>query len=177
MLGRWMLAIVVGALVAPATALAGGWATVELSSTPDGLGPGEPWVVEIEVLQHGQTPLEGVQPAVTVTEVDSGTKRSVAAEPTEGAGIYRAELNFPRAGTWEYTVNDGFSQTHSYPPVRIGHGGESAATPGRPESGGGSGAPWARLALAVAAGLLASGLTVAARRRRREPGGTAAVNV
>ncbi len=172
---RWVIAIVVGALVAPATALAGGWATVGLSSTPDGLAPGEPWLVEIEVLQHGRTPLEGVQPEVTITEVESGAKQSVAAEPTDRVGIYRAELDFPRAGTWEYTVDDGFSQTHSYPPVRIGHRADGAVTPGQLESGDGSGAPWARLALAVAAGLLASGLALAAQSRRRTRAGAAAL--
>ena len=54
-------------LIAPA-AYAGGWATVGLSSTPAGTEPGTPWPVEITVLQHGVTPLEGVEPAVIITQ-------------------------------------------------------------------------------------------------------------
>jgi hypothetical protein len=45
------------ALIAPTTSLAGGWATVGLSSLPDGAQPGEAWVVDLTVLQHGRTPL------------------------------------------------------------------------------------------------------------------------
>ena len=175
MLRRLTLAIVVAGLVSPATAMAGGWATVGLSSTPDGLAPGEPWVVEIEVLQHGQTPLEGVQPKVTITEVGGGGKLSVAGEPTGRPGIYRAELDFPRGGTWEYAVSDGFGQTHTYPPVRIGQGAGDASTAAGREPGDGSGGTWARLGIAVAAGLLAFGLAMAAQRRRRERAGAPAL--
>ena len=42
-------------LVAPAGAQAGGFATVGLSSLPDGTAPGEPWVVELTILGHGQS--------------------------------------------------------------------------------------------------------------------------
>ena len=45
------------AVLVPATALAGGWATVKLSSTPTGAAAGVPWVVNLTVLQHGVTPL------------------------------------------------------------------------------------------------------------------------
>lgn len=41
------------ALVYAGTALAGGWASVKLSSTPKGVAADEPWVVNITVLQHG----------------------------------------------------------------------------------------------------------------------------
>ena len=41
------------ALASASTALAGGWATVKLSSSPKGLSAGDPWVVDIRVLQHG----------------------------------------------------------------------------------------------------------------------------
>lgn len=42
-------------LAVPAGALAGGWATVGLSSTPDGAAAGRPWHLELTVLQHGRT--------------------------------------------------------------------------------------------------------------------------
>ncbi len=57
-----VLLAITALLVLPAGALAGGFATVGLSSTPDGLAPGAPWNVELEILQHGRTPLDDVSP-------------------------------------------------------------------------------------------------------------------
>jgi len=150
------------ALVLPATAAAGGWATVELSSTPDGMNAGEPWVVDLEILQHGHTPLAGLQPSVTITERRSGAARVVDAHPAGPRGTYRARVVFPTAGTWSYVVDDGFTQRHSFPPVTIG-GAAAAAT------GGGDDKPWAALALAAAVGLLVAGLAALAMRRRPAP--------
>ena len=103
--------------VVPATALAGGWATVQLSSTPAGLEARTPWVVNLTVLQHGVTPLGGVRPEVRISQ---GTlRRAFTARPTGRVGVYRARVVFPRAGTWRWTIWDGFSRTHTYAPVRI----------------------------------------------------------
>src|SRR5215210_1200668 len=88
-------AALAAALLAPATALAGGWATVGLSSLPDGTRPGEEWVVDVTVLQHGRTPLEGVRPKVLVKGEAGGPEKSFAADPTERAGVYRARVVFP----------------------------------------------------------------------------------
>ena len=71
---RRSLIVIVGAAVALAcasTALAGGWATVRLSSSPKGLSVDEPWVVNIAVLQHGlaSQPLCCLKPTVTISRV------------------------------------------------------------------------------------------------------------
>jgi hypothetical protein len=171
-------ALGIAALAFPASAMGGGWATVGVSSTPDGLGPGETWAVEIEVLQHGQTPLEGVQPAVTITERETPAEQTFPAMPTERPGIYRAEVVFPGAGEWEYAIDDGFSRTHHYPPVRIGGGGGEPAAPAapqRPVSSASDGAPWARLGMALAAGLAAAALSVMVQHRHRRPGEAAGI--
>ena len=159
--------------IAPATALAGGWATVGLSSLPDGARPGEQWVVDVTVLQHGRTPLEGVRPRLLVEAANGGDERVFAAAPTRRPGVYRARVAFPSAGEWTYSVDDGFSQVHRLGSVRIGAG-SAAATPatrtpaaGPPDPGGGVTLPGA-LGIAVGAGLLAALLT-AALRRRSEP--------
>jgi YtkA-like protein len=127
------------ALALAGTALAGGWATVQLSSTPHGLTAGQAWVVDITVLQHGKTPLAGVKPTVTIykaaavrtTSATSGLAKggpkermTFAAKPTARTGVYRARVVFPSAGTWRYQVYDGFTQyggaqTHRYAPVKI----------------------------------------------------------
>jgi hypothetical protein len=109
-------------LFAPA-AHAGGWATVSLSSTPSG----KHWVVDLTVLQHGRTPLDGLQPVVTIRGGD--TIKDFPARPTGKAGTYRADVTFPAAGRWSYEIDDGFISElpHTYPPVQIG---ETAAAAG-----------------------------------------------
>jgi hypothetical protein len=156
-------AVVAAALAVPATAGAGGWATVELSSTPEQTAPGKAWVVDLEVLQHGRTPLEGVQPSIVVTERETGATRTVAAKATGKPGVYRARVVFPTAGVYEYVVDDGFSQRHSYPPVRISSG--AAAVPLAPDEDG-QGFRWLAFVAAVIAGTFAAGATSAVQRRR-----------
>jgi hypothetical protein len=132
-----LAAAAVAALACASTALAGGWATVKLSSLPKGVAAGEPWVVDITVLQHGLAtqPLCCVKPTVTIRRVanarstSSGHKgpravRTFTARPTSRIGVYRARVVFPAAGTWRYEVYDGFTEyggarTHTFKPVRI----------------------------------------------------------
>ena len=157
-------------LTAPSTALAGGWATVGLSSLPDGAGPGEEWVVDLTILQHGRTPLEGVQPRVLIRPADGGGEEAFAATPTGRPGVYQAHVVFPSAGEWAYLVDDGFTQVHELGSVRIG-GASGAATaappPASPKpSPPGDGVTLAgALGIAAAAGLLAALAAVALRRR------------
>ena len=120
------------ALVCASTALAGGWATVKLSSSPKGLSAGEPWVVDITVLQHGLAiqPLCCLRPMVTIRKVAAARSTSSAVSKTFRAmstgriGVYRARVVFPSAGKWRYEVFDGFTQyggarTHKFAPVKV----------------------------------------------------------
>ena len=98
---KLVVSLVVLAALAPAAALAGGWATVKLSSTPTGAQAGVPWVVDLTVLQHGQTPLADVS-----RRSGSPGRRDALrsyARPTAKTGIYRARVVFPRAGTWSWS--------------------------------------------------------------------------
>ena len=166
MRARWIAALVAGAglLGLPAAAVAGGWATVSLSSTPDGLGPGQPWVVEMEILQHGRTPLDGVEPSIVLTNGATGKTEYVAAKPTGRPGTYEARAVFPEAGRWTYAIDDGFSRVHDYPAVTIGGAASAPAA-----ADGGDGFPWSALLVALLAGLAAAALTVTLRRRRDRP--------
>jgi hypothetical protein len=115
---KLVVALILVAALVPATALAGAWATVKLSSTPAGAQAGKPWLVNLTVLQHGVTPLAGVEPQVRIWQ---GTlQRSFNARPTSTTGVYRARVVFPRAGMWRWSIWDGFSRTHTYKPVKIG---------------------------------------------------------
>ena len=69
------------------------------------------------VLQHGVTPLENVQPTIRIRK---GTvMRTFDAKPLTTAGMYRATVRFPSAGTWSWSIWDGFSRRHTYKPVLI----------------------------------------------------------
>jgi hypothetical protein len=165
---------VVLSLTAPAVAAAGGFATAGLSSTPDGVDPGQPWTVDITVLQHGRTPLAGITPRVRISSSDS--QRFFGAKPTGAPGVYRATVVFPTAGRWDYQVLDGFndSMPHTFPAVDIGGGAAAAAAaapadsprapaPAPDEGGIASGWLWG----AGAAVVLALAVLAADRLRRR----------
>jgi YtkA-like len=159
---------------------------------PDDARPGEEWVVDLTVLQHGITPLEDVTPMVRLApEDDAGAVRqAVAARPTKEPGVYRARVDFPSKGTWSVSVHDGFTGVHEFGVVRIGDDGTAVAGAGKfnpvdranaeppsapaqpassePESGIGLGTA---LLLAALAGLLAVA-AIAVRSRREGPSPT-----
>lgn len=145
-------------LALPATALGGGFATVQLSSLPEGTPPGGTWSVELTVLQHGVTPLEGVSPLVRIQNLD-GDSREFPATPTGEPGVYAADVVFPTAGTWRYEIFDGFTQTHTYAPVAIADGAGPDSFPVLPVAAG-------AVAVLLAA---ASGLVLLRRRRPGAP--------
>jgi hypothetical protein len=160
------LVVLLAGLAGAPAAWAGGFVTVGLSSTPDGMEAGTPWRVDITVLQHGRTPAEGLQPAVLIRSGD--TARTIPARPTGRAGVYRAAVAFPHAGRWEYEVRDGYSEMpHTFAAVEIAPGDGTAAvsrTPAAPPADDGPAIGWlagAALALIAAAAL------VATDRRRR----------
>jgi hypothetical protein len=155
---RLLLLALAAGLLLPAAALGGGWATVQLDSTPSGLDAGEPWNVELTVLQHGRTPLEGISPQINLTG-PQGESDSFAAEPTGRPGVYRAEVVFPASGTWRWEIWDGFSQTHTYAPVEV--------APAAGDAGGGL-SRWAPvLGLGVVGIAVAGAIAIVAVRRRR----------
>ncbi len=157
-----LAAVVAGAVLVP-VASAGGWATVQLSDVPsDGMKAGTSMGIDITVLQHGRTPLEGVTPVFQVLDLSSGeVVRSVNGTPTGKPGVYHVDVSFPREGTFSYQVLDGFvgAQTHTYAPVEI-------AGPG------GSGVPsWVGVALTALALLIvaAAAVAVLGARHRSAP--------
>src|SRR3954447_14292287 len=144
------------ALALPGAAGAGGFATVGLSSLPDGTAPGRPWRVTLTILQHGRTPLSNLRPLVHIRSADGTTARTFAARPAaRRPGVYTADVVFPTAGRWGYSIADGFSQTHTFAPVAIGAAASAApaaaaAPPPRSDRPGAN--VGAAIAAAVAAG-------------------------
>jgi hypothetical protein len=112
----------VAALAAAGVAQAGCMATVGLVP-PKGLAAGEPWVVNLRVLQHGRTPMPDAKPVVRITRAGARTI-SVPARRTARVGTYRARVVFPEAGRYALAVYDGFpwkdcARTHTFAPVVV----------------------------------------------------------
>jgi hypothetical protein len=150
---RTLLTLTFAALALPAAALGGGFATAGVGPPSDGLGAGDTWHAKITLLQHGITPLQGVSPTITIRGPET---RTFAARPTGEPGVYVADVVFPTGGSYRYEVDDGFSQVHSFAPVRI-QGPEAAP--------GGDGFPGWLIAPLAAAGLALAAAVVLVRRR------------
>jgi hypothetical protein len=156
-----LLALLVAAAV-PATAQAGGWATVEVDGGPAGLSAGDPWRVELTVLQHGITPLDGVTPSVRIQN-DAGVTRTFPARPAGRPGRYVAVVTYPEAGTWRTRIFDGFTDAypHRLKPVAIAPAGSGPAV------AAGDGPPWPQIvAIAIVALLFVGGFAAATFRSR-----------
>jgi len=162
---RLLIAVPLVFLALTATAFGGGWATVGMSSTPEGAKPGEPWVVDMTILQHGRTPLEGVHPSLTIINGDA--RQTFNAKATEEPGVYRVSVTFPTKGLWSYQVDDGFisGQPHTFKAVEIGAPGTTPSTAPTTSDGGGPSLIWLIPGLALLAA--AAGVLLFARRPRR----------
>lgn len=156
---RTLLSALVVALTLAGGASAGGFATVQLSSTPYGIAAGGTWSADLTVLQHGRTPLDGLSPTVTIA--NGSQEQTFPAAPTSKPGVYHAEVVFPSAGTWTWTIWDGFTQTHTYAPVVVGSADGGAG--GDVEPG------WWLAGIAAAVVLFLATASLARRRSRLRP--------
>ena len=174
------LVVAAAALIAGGTAGAGGWATVQLSSTPTGLAAGEPWDLEITVLQHGnpETPVTDASPTLTLRNSVTGQEIVYRTVPTGKPGVHHVRASFPEAGVWSFEVFDGFTRyggarTHTYAPVTIEDSGAAASpvppAPPAPVADTGS-FPALEVAIGLGLALCAAAVGLAARRGRRPAG-------
>jgi hypothetical protein len=131
---KLLIGLAVAALAVPASAAAGGWATVGVGPPPDDMGPGGTWDAKATILQHGnpETPLMGVIPTLTIR--NGSTTKTFKGTPTDANGVSTIKVVFPSAGKWSYSVYDGFTQyggatQHKFPPVTIGAGGDGGGFP------------------------------------------------
>jgi hypothetical protein len=90
-------------LVVAIPAFAGGWAVITLDELPGNVVAGEPLNVGFTVLQHGITPMAGLDPTVTAT-LFKDEQFVVYAEPDGKPGHYTATLTFPKEGDWSWSI-------------------------------------------------------------------------
>ena len=153
-----LLSTLAAVLVATGTATAGGWATVGIAPLPDGTEAGATWRPEITILQHGRTPLDGLAPAVRITD-EQGVSREFLALAAGRPGVYDASVVFPEAGEWRVAVESGFGDSRlTYGPVSI---------TSEPQAGTPASFPTGWLVALASAVTLSTMLVLGSRRLRR----------
>lgn len=104
-------------LVLAVPAFAGGWAVITLDELPTDVRAGEPLTIGFTVLQHGKTPMDGLDPTVTAT-LPRDEQFVVQAEPDGKPGHYTATLTFPKEGNWEWSIQ-AFSMDQPMPGLAV----------------------------------------------------------
>ena len=89
-------------------AAAGGWATITVVGPSSAPVAGTAWPLELEVLQHGVTPIAWEQVSVVGRNPASGLVVAANARASDTVGRYMAAVVFPGAGDW--TVELGLGQ-------------------------------------------------------------------
>ena len=168
---RRSLFVLALALLAAAALSAGAFAKeggVELSSTPFGTKPGDPWTGTLTLIGSPGL-VSQANPTISVTNL--GTGKSEVFRPTRDTSgkpnLFHYSVVFPEAGRYQYTVRDGVTgREYNYPVVRIVG---PAATPIPKTSLGTSDDSfplWPLIGGLGGAGLLAAAAFVALRGRR-----------
>ena len=143
---------------------------VELSSTPFGTKPGDPWTGTLTVISDQIN--AQMQPTITIRNLDTGKTQTFATHwakvpTTSHSAAFRFEVIFPTAGRYRYTVHDGVTdRLYTYPVVLITPADSPAAAPSDGGSRGRSIPLWPIVGGAGGGGLLALATFVALRGRR-----------
>ena len=96
---------------------AGGWAVITLDAFPTGIVAGEPFTVGFTVLQHGKTPMTGLDATITAN-LHNKTEFMVDAEPEGKPGHYTATMTFPMEGEWQWSIQ-AFTMDQSMPVLSV----------------------------------------------------------
>jgi hypothetical protein len=89
-------------LVLGAPVSAGGAATVTIAGPMSPAVAGQPWALDLEILQHGVTPIDWEQVSLIGHNVASGEVAAANGHPNGEVGSYQMEVMFPSAGDWTF---------------------------------------------------------------------------
>src|SRR5688572_23453128 len=102
-----IVALATSLVLAPPAA-AGGAATVSVVGPATAPVAGVPWPLELEVLQHGVTPIDWERVSLVARDLASGLVTSANGRADGKVGRYVADVVFPEAGEW--TLEFGLHQ-------------------------------------------------------------------
>src|SRR5215217_2261713 len=98
------IVLIVGLLTLSAPVLAGGYAVVRLDEPPGDVLVATPWRFGFMVLQHDVTPNSDVTPIVRALHKETGEEVTATAQQEGAVGHFVAEVTFPRAGEWKWSI-------------------------------------------------------------------------
>jgi hypothetical protein len=96
--------LMVSMLLLASPALAGGWAIVTLDSLPQQVRAGQALHLGFMVRQHGQTPINSVEPFLLATNRDTDEMLRIDGKQAGAVGHFEIDVTFPSAGTWEWQI-------------------------------------------------------------------------
>ena len=79
---------------------------IAMTAAPVAPKAGQVWTATLKVLIDGE-PADGLGPMVRIVS-RTGKTVYIASKPTSQAGIYRARIVFPNAGTWRVIALDRY---------------------------------------------------------------------
>lgn len=159
----------IASMLIATVALAGGWATVTVADPDSDPVAGGTAVLDLTVLQHGQTPVSW--PRITVIATLGGSDATIraAAVPSGVEGHYTVSLTLPVEGRWALTFDsaDLMMQGRRTVGVVAGAAPPPVVTPPAPAPAiAPDPAIAAGIAAAAAALVVAAGLSLIRARRR-----------
>jgi len=92
-------------LALASVAVAGGWAQVTVKDAPVDPVAGGETAINLDVLQHGVTPVSWPHLTVVATDAASGVVVRAEAEAKGLTGSYVSTIAFPSAGEWTLTFD------------------------------------------------------------------------
>jgi hypothetical protein len=95
-----------GAVSGAALAKEGG---VELSSTPVGKAPDEPWTPTLRLVERSPELLAQAKPGIAVRNVETGERLAFDARPSDNPRIYDVRVVFPEPGWYTVEAYDGIT--------------------------------------------------------------------
>jgi mono/diheme cytochrome c family protein len=115
-------------LMAAAPATYGGWAVINIEDVPAQLEAGRPTRLSFMILQHGQTPMRGLKPTVTVTQEGARRGEQVRAEAGSKVGQYVATITPAAPGTVRIAIDANWHEAKTeLLPIRVVAAGVQAA--------------------------------------------------
>jgi hypothetical protein len=172
-------------LTMPLPALAGGWSVVTLDSTPADVQAEAPFQIGFTVLQHGKTPMQGLEPVIRFWQNESAARGvgltmvslakpsidtlvTFTAQEAGEAGHYVATMTLPSAGVWQWEIA-AFGEPALMSPLQVGAApAKSAAVeqaiPSAQASSFPLSSPWLALTILAVLGALVAALLLFRRR-------------
>ncbi|MEX1157684.1 MAG: hypothetical protein WEC79_01995, partial [Thermomicrobiales bacterium] len=99
-----LLLAVIAMLAFATSAVAGGWATVEMDKPVTRVEVDEEMTLDFMLLQHGVTPTDWTTTYFEATNADTGETLRVDATAGKETGRWSVVVSFPSAGNWDWAI-------------------------------------------------------------------------